>query len=185
MGVDHEVQRSDKTGDLAKLLRRQIDSESVSLVAEEAIEDDSTVAQRIAADRSVQWLGVDATTCEKTELGIVDELASRPTPLILEGDFCVGMKSRYLPNADGIREELWIQKILANEIDTALMVCGLLHMRSLAEKFTARGCNVAQINVCATDWYRAQYGEVTMLRDCKGNTWCECRYKTPVSIYPR
>jgi len=185
LGVDHELQRNDRTGDFGKLICRLLDQASIDLIAEEAKETDCTGAQQISSDRSILWLPVDATLLERSRLGIADQLLNRPMPLIFEGDMIVGQKSQYLPHADGIREELWVSRMLEKNVDHALVICGLLHMQSLADKLAARGCSISLINVCETDWYEANYGKVVPLCDSDGKLWYEYRYKTPVRIFPR
>jgi hypothetical protein len=183
--VDHELQRKDPTGNLRNLIQGLIDKAPVDLIAEEAEQNDATIAQEIARDRSIRWSSVDATLEDKIQLGIYDELMNRPRHLIFKGDMCVGEKGRYLSHADTMREELWVFRTLANEVDAAMIVCGLLHMQYLADRLTARGCVVFQINVCETDWYKEHYGEVKLYEDSVGNLWYESRFKTPRPVYGR
>jgi hypothetical protein len=184
LGLDHEIQRHDFTGDLKDLITKLIDQSPVDLIAEEAKANDSTIAQQIAQERSIHWLGVDALD-DKTRLGIYDELMNRPKHLVFEEEMCLGEKGRYLPHADPIREELWVSRTLANKVDSAIFLCGLLHMQRLADKLVAQGCGVSQINVCEHTWYKERYGEVKLFEDSDGNLWYESRYKTPLQIYGR
>jgi hypothetical protein len=185
VGVDHSLQSNDPTGDFGRLLRQLLDKTPVDLIAEEMKGTDPTVAQQIALNRSIPWLNVDATLEDRVRLGIQVELFNRPTPLIFEGDMCVGQKSKYLPHADSIREELWVSRVVANRVGAALVVCGLLHMRHLADKLTEQGCDVFQTDVCAADWYKEHYGQAQLFEDSTGNLWCVYRYKTPLSIFGR
>jgi hypothetical protein len=185
LGVDHELQRADLTGDFERLLEQTLAKGSLDLIAEEARESDSTVAQRIALGRSIRWLNVDVTLEDKIRLGIYDELMNRPKKLLFEGGMCLGEKGWYLPHADAIREELWASRILAEKVHAALVVCGLLHMQHLAEKLATRGCEVFQNNVCASDWYKEHYGHVRLLRDTDGILYYESRYKAPAPVYGR
>lgn len=185
LGVDHEFQHNDRTGDFGKLVSAHLDKASVDFIAEEAKETDCTAAQRIASEMSIHWVGMDASRDDRIRLGIFDELMNRPAPLIFEGDLCVGRKGQYLPHADGIREKLWGSRILAHRAKAALVICGLLHMGHLADRLTAQGSVVTQIDVCAAAWYREHYGETKLFRDCHGNLWYEHRYKNPVPIFPQ
>jgi hypothetical protein len=183
LGVDHEVQRRDLTGDLRSLIEGLIDEAPVNLIAEEAKENEATIAQQIAQARSIRWSSVDTTLEDKTRLGIYDELMNRPKHLVFQGDMCLGERGRYLPHADAIREELWVSRIVESKADSAIFVCGLLHMQHVADKLAAQGCMVFQINVCENNWYKEQYGEVKLFEDSDGNLWYESRYKTPLLIY--
>lgn len=183
LGVDHELQRNDSTGDFGRLVQQALSEAPINVIAEEARESDCTVAQRIALDRSIRWLNVDITLEDKRRLGIYDELMNRPLQLVFEGENCVGLIGQYLPHADTIREEPWASRILAEKVDAALVVCGLLHMQHLAKKLGTRGCVVFQNNVCASDWYKEHYGDVRLFEDPGGNLWYESRYKTPMPIY--
>jgi len=185
LGVDHDFQHNDRTGDFRKFVCEQLDKTSIDLVAEEAKETECPVGKQIAAERSIHWLGIDATAEDKIRLNITDELLSRPSSLIFEGDLCVGQKGRYLPHADGIREELWVSRIIAGQANSALVICGLLHMQSLAQRLLAHNCDVSQANVCSTGWYKGFYGETQVFHDGDGNLWYEHRYKSPIPIFPR
>ena len=185
LGVDHDFQHNDRTGDFRKFVCAQLDKAVFDLVAEEAEETDCTVGQQVALDRSIRWLGMDADQSDRIRLGIHDKLVNRPNRLIFEGDLCVGQRGRYLPDADAVREKLWVSRILAFKPMTALVICGLLHMESLAGRLTTQNCEVLQTNACATEWYKEHYGETMLFLDTDGNLWYEHRYKVPLPIFPR
>jgi hypothetical protein len=162
LGVDHELQRTDPTGNLTNLIQGLIDKGPVDLIAEEAKQNDATIAHQIALDRSIRWLSIDATVEDKTRLGIYDELMNRPKHLIFEGDMCVGEKGQYLSNADAIREELWVSRTLAGEANAAMIVCGLERSGTspgskLHEQFMATDVVVTRIEMASGP---PTYGEV-------------------------
>jgi hypothetical protein len=183
LGVDHELQNVDATGDFRKMLEGMIDEGLVHLIAEEAKQNYPTIPRRVAESRSIDWLGVDTTLEDKNRLGITDELTNRPTDLLFDESTNFGAKGMYLPNADGLREELWVLRTLESRSEAAIFVCGMLHLQKLAERFISAGCEVVQINVCDTEWYRQNYGTLKLLTDDDGNLWYEARFATPKPIY--
>lgn len=183
LGVDHELQNRDATGDFRKMLEGMIDERPVHLIAEEAKQNYPTIPRQVAESRSIVWLGVDATPEDKTRLGIDDELTNRPGDLLFDDSTNYGIKGMYLPNADGLREALWVSRTLESRAERAIFVCGMLHLQKLAERFVSTGCEVIQINVCNTEWYKENYGTFELVTDERGNLWYEARFVTPKPIY--
>jgi hypothetical protein len=66
---------------------------------------------------------------------------------------------------------------------SAIFVCGMLHLRKPADKFTSEGCEVRQISICETEWYTQNYGTLKLFTDIDGNLWHETRFASPKSIH--
>jgi hypothetical protein len=77
IGLRHELQWKDSTGDLRKLLEGQLANSSVDLVAEEASGLPTTVAQRLAYKCDKPWIDIDLTAAEKKLSGIYDAMMQR------------------------------------------------------------------------------------------------------------
>jgi hypothetical protein len=183
LGVDHMLQETDSSGDFRKLIESIIEESPVDVVAEEAKLNYQTIPRQIAKARAIRWLGVDTSPEDKTRLGIHDELMNRPKDLIFGDTTCLGEKGKYLANADNIREQLWVSRTLESGARTALFICGVLHLQQLAEKFSAAGCEVTQLNVCELGWYKQNYGEIKLVTGKDGSLWYEARYVNPKSIF--
>jgi hypothetical protein len=182
LGVGHELQETDATGDFRRMLEKMIDKGPVHLIAEEAKQNYLTIPRQVAERGSINWLGVDATPEDKIRLGIVDELTNRPTNLLFDQRTNFGVRGMYLPNADGLREALWVSRTMESRAEVTIFVCGMLHLQKLAERFISAGCGVIQINVCDTEWYKQSYGTLKLFTDDNGNLWYEAIYVTPKPI---
>jgi len=140
IGTDHRFQEHD--AGLEALLRTWTESrffEPLTAIAEEYHErlGKSSIAQRIAAERHVDWLNIDMTIQEKQEAGIFEEQSNRP------GMFQANVTYRVL--SDDIREEAWIRKMTQSiSSGTTIVVCGYLHCASLVQKLRALGHSVDQ-----------------------------------------
>jgi hypothetical protein len=183
LGVDHELQQQDATGDFRKMLEGIIDEHPVHLIAEEAKQNYSTIPRQVAESRSIDWLGVDTTPEDKIRLGIADELTNRPGDLLFDENTNYGVTGMYLPNADGIREALWVSRTLESRAEAAIFVCGMLHLQKMADRFVSAGCEVIQTNVCETEWYKQNYATLRLVTDERGNVWYEAKFVTPKPIY--
>ncbi len=70
IGVDHQLQSSDPTGDFGRLLSKHLEETPTDLIAEEARINDCTLAKNIALERSIRWLSIDTTSEDRNRLGI-------------------------------------------------------------------------------------------------------------------
>lgn len=174
LGLDHSLQQNDPTGDLRNTLLPVLVKSRADLVGEEAHLIPSTVAQQIAKELGKPWLNIDMNTEERIQAGIYDELSSRPWGPIFEDGNPVGMTGYYLPHADGVREEHWVSQILRPSLSSAVVLCGVLHLVPVAERFRQRGCVVDEINVCAQGWYKDRFGTFQIF-ESGGKRWYELR----------
>ena len=169
IGLDHNTQARDPTGDLKRTLADLVAKHGPGLIAEEANTSESTVAL------SMGGLNMDMSTTERTAAGIQDELLNRPWQFIAQGDCVVGEVRDYLRNADAVREAHWVAFILNQRVSSAIVLCGLLHLQPLALKLRERECQVEEVNLCECNWYKAQVGSVNIFEK-DGRRWAEFRY---------
>jgi hypothetical protein len=174
IAVDHKLQwRDTDEGHLKSLISKILDDDmAIDLIAEEANKLPTTVAQRLACRGNVPWRNVDMDATERQRAGICDELLSRSGGPLLDDD--EGYKECYLPNADEIRERYWFSTINTYRIDRVVLLCGLLHLATVAEKFRSRGWIVEEINACGLRWYVERFGTLTIVQE-DGSRCCECR----------
>lgn len=174
VGLHHKLQwRDTGSGDLESLLSKLLEREpTVELIAEEANKLPTTVAQRLACRLNKPWKNVDMDEMERQRDGIYEELQSRGSEPLMDDDD--GYTQCYLTNADEIREQFWLSKIISYRVDQVLFLCGLLHLGTVAAKFRSRHWTVEEIDVCGCEWYRSKFGTLTIVEK-DGRRWCECR----------
>jgi hypothetical protein len=174
LGVNHELQWQDPTGDLKRLLDQQFKSSSIGLVAEEARGLPTTVAQRLACKYEIPWMDIDLSSADLKLAGIYDELRKRRyEPIDLSAS--LGRRDEYLPNADGIRETEWACRILSKRVDMVLCLCGFLHVDPFTQKLEQRGCSVEHLDVVNMGWFKQIYGTYRILEE-DGTRWCEIKH---------
>jgi hypothetical protein len=171
LGLNHELQWKDPTGDLRKLLDQQLKNSSIGLVAEEARSLPTTVAQRLASQYDKPWMDMDLSSADLKLAGIYDELQNRRY-LPIDPSVCSGRRDEYLPNADGIRETEWVRRILLLRIDVVLCLCGFLHVDPFKQKLEEKGCSVEYLDVITTPWFKQDYGTYRIVEE-NGTRWCE------------
>jgi hypothetical protein len=108
---------------------------------------------------------------ERKDAGIDDELKNRPSEPRWKNGIMVSMQW-YLPNADAIRETHWVKRLIQHQVQSALVLCGALHLSPFAAKLSAKGYVVEELNVCELDWYRKKFGRCQVVEQ-NGERWCE------------
>ncbi len=138
LGLNHDVQWKDPTGDLQHLLSHILVRAPIELVAEEACGLPTTVAQRLSCKLNIPWIDIDLSIPERKLAGIYEKLLERPQGPI---DPCVSrdMMFRYLPEEDGIREEEWLRRIIRTQVHSVVCLCGFLHVRTFAKRLEEKG----------------------------------------------
>lgn len=171
VGLNHELQWKDPSGDLKRFLDQQFKNSSLGLVTEEARSLPTTVAQRLAWTYNTPWMDIDLSSADLKLAGIYDELQKRRSPPIdpSESSDC---RVEYLPNADGIRETEWVRRILLQRVDVVLCLCGFLHVDPFKQKLEEKRCIVEYIDVVNTSWFKRSYGTYRIVEE-NGTRWCE------------
>ncbi|HEX5422810.1 MAG TPA: hypothetical protein VFW94_04625 [Candidatus Acidoferrales bacterium] len=137
IGTDHRFQ--DRDPGLDGILRAFLDqrwTEPLTAIAEEfgELTGCTSLAKRLASERNLRWYNLDMTTQEKQDAGILQEQRSRP------GMFQAAVA--YRVPSDNVREDAWVEKLIASAAGTTLVICGYLHFEALVEKLTAKGHDV-------------------------------------------
>jgi len=159
LGLGHEVQWKDPTGDLETMLSELLRKSPVELIAEEAYKLPTTVGQRLACRLNTPWLQVDMNEEQRRKEGIFEALEKRPGfPKILCADTPYEYHECYLPYEDDARERYWVSRLIAQGVSCALVLCAPLHLDPLAQKLGSRGCTLQLIKVWERDWYSVQFG---------------------------
>jgi hypothetical protein len=171
LALGHRVQWEDPTGDLHKLLLELVTQSSVNLIAEEAHKLPTTVGQRLAHQLGKPWMNIDMDDTERKDAGIDDELKNHPSEPRWKNGIMVSMEY-YLPNADGIRETYWVKRLLQYQVQSALVLCGALHLSPFTIKLRAKGYVIEEVNACDLDWYRKRFGRYQIVEK-DGDRWCE------------
>jgi hypothetical protein len=70
IGLNHELQWKDATGDLQRLLLDRIKNSNIDLIAEEASGLPTTIAQRLACKLNKPWVNIDLSKADKILAGI-------------------------------------------------------------------------------------------------------------------
>jgi hypothetical protein len=142
IGTAHEFQNRDPG--LEGILRAFLDQryiERLMAIAEEFHQSigDSSIAQRLASERSLCWYNLDMTAEEKRDAGILQEQEKRGR-MVQEG-------IAYRVPSDDVREDAWAAKLTRSAVGTTLVVCGYLHFEPLVQKLGARGHRVCDKRV--------------------------------------
>jgi len=176
IGLDHDLQWRDPTGDLQILLEDLIRNSHVDLIAEEAYRLPTTVAQRLACRQGMPWVDIDMNEEERQRAGIYEESKKGSVAPLIEDGQTVGVVGRYLNQVEEVRENYWVSRILAQKVGSALVVCGSLHLDPLANKLRQRGCTVRRVEVWKCDWYVKRSGTFRIIENERGERWFELRH---------
>jgi hypothetical protein len=176
IGLNHELQWKDATGDLQRLLADRIANTSVDLIVEEASGLPTTVAQRLALGQNKPWMNMDLDKAERILAGIKEELDKRPFEPI-DPSANAGGRYQYLPRADGIRETEWVRRILRLRVKALICLCGFIHVGPFTKKLEENGYNVEQLNVSELEWFKNQFGTYQIVEE-DGRRWCEIRHQS-------
>jgi hypothetical protein len=176
IGVGHGVQQRDHQGKLEGLLAERIGAASCDLIAEEATDLPTTVAQRVACRAGVPWVNMDMDRRERVLFGIHHELERRPFERILDG--AGGYVESYLPYADTIREIHWVAEIAKRNVRGVIALCGVLHLPSFSARLAGGEWEVEQLDLSVLDWYVRAFGQSKVVVDDDGTRRCEMRHPT-------
>lgn len=178
LSLNHEIQWKDPTGDLRRILGELFGNSQTDLIAEEAFGLPTTVAQRIACRLDKPWIEIDMSIADRKLAGIHDALMKRRSEPI-DPFNNIGSLSLYLRKEDGVRETVWVRRILRQPVDAVLCLCGFLHVDPFTQKLRAKGCDVEHLNLTEQQWFRKRYGIYSIVEE-QGERWCEIRYEPPL-----
>ena len=175
IGLDHNVQWRDPTGDFQKLLENELIKSPVDLVAEEAYSLPTTVAQRLACRLGLPWIDMDMNDEERRRAGIYEDSKKDSLSPLFENGEIVGVVGRYSTHIEEVRENFWISRIFAQRVSTVLAICGSLHLAPLAKKLSKVMCVVREVEVWKQDWYVRRFGTFRTIETEEGEWLFEIR----------
>jgi hypothetical protein len=164
LGLDHLTQFQDSEGRLEQLIREICRETNPDLVAEEwstnRLSHEETVGKRVADGLGIPWCNVEMNDAHMADLDILDCVRLRRQRFDDIADRIIQDVSDtvYMPNADRLREEYWIQQIQNQRPQRGvLMLCGLIHVAPLAERMSRLGFAVEAVSLCEHEWYRIKF----------------------------
>lgn len=133
------------------LLDKLIDSEGVDFIFEEACGLGPTIAERIAREESGigRYLDIDPARDERAAFGIP---ANSSEPNMIGTPPTVAFANWQVLEVHAKREELWLKRMREQEFESALAICGLVHLLSFAFRLQGAGFSVQAINYA--NWQR-------------------------------
>jgi hypothetical protein len=141
VGVDHEVQHGDES--FKTFIQLLVRAEQVGLIGEEFPSASTSVAHQVAQDSGIPWIQVDMNLEERVKAGIYDKLCNRMQIRGYDEHGMPVMAIRYAPVEDGVREEFWLHRVFERQgVDAALLICGAIHARKVAQKAEQKGQEV-------------------------------------------
>ena len=157
LGTLHAMQGAEKRlGNIhdpmyVALLNRLMTSEEVDFIFEEATGLGPTIAEKLALERLAfgHYVDIDPPRGKRAELGI--PLSSNEPHMIGEPPKVAFAQWQVL-DGQAKREELWIKRMQQSEFKSALMICGLVHLLSLAFRLQAAKFSVQAIDYA--NWHR-------------------------------
>jgi hypothetical protein len=155
LSLNHELQWKDPTGDLRRILSELLATLQIDLIAEEAFGLPSTVGQRLACKLDKPWIDIDMSTAERRLAGIGEPIERWG---VLEESGKMVEVFRYVPEFDDVREEHWLGRLLRWKAQTAVCLCGHLHVESFTKKLEEKGCTVEHLNLTEQSWFRELKG---------------------------
>ena len=151
IGTDHRLTGADRgtrnidDPHFGRMVEQLIEQKALDFVFEEATGLGPTTASRIALDRlgPEHYLDVDPPRNRRHEFGIPADtgkhyaIGSPPDIEYATWEFL---------DVQALREKLWLQQVMNQEFEKALMICGSLHMSSFASRLQSNGFEVEAIS---------------------------------------
>jgi len=133
------------------LLNKLMISEGVDFIFEEASGLGPTIAEKLALEKLAfgHYLDIDPARGERAELGIP---ANSSEPNMIGAPPTVSFANWQILDAHVKREELWVKRMQQHEFQSALVICGLVHLLSFAFRLQDAKFSVQAINYA--NWQR-------------------------------
>jgi len=133
LGIHHLYQQFVCRKNYARALLELIDLHGVDLVAEEATASSDTHAHKAVNllkshnQRNIEWMGIEITADERKH---IPDSNPRSIGTLVDFDFYM------------TREWIWVARTAKHTKTSTLVICGLAHTFSVAEKFRSIGFDV-------------------------------------------
>ena len=133
------------------LLNKLMVSESVDFIFEEASGLGPTIAEKLALERLAfgHYVDIDPSRAERADFGIP---ANSSEPNMIGTPPTVAFANWQILEAHKNREELWVKRIEQHKFESALAICGLVHLLSFAFRLQNAKFSVQPINYA--NWQR-------------------------------
>lgn len=133
------------------LLNKLMVSEGVDFIFEEASGLGPTTAEKLALERLAfgHYVDIDPARDERAEFGI-PTISSEPN--MIGEPPTVAFANWQVLDVHAKREELWLKRMRQHEFQSALAICGLVHLLSFAFRLQAAQFSVQAINYA--NWQR-------------------------------
>jgi hypothetical protein len=133
------------------LLNNLMASEGVDFIFEEASGLGPTIAEKLALEQLTfgHYVDIDPARSERAEFGIP---ANSSEPLMIGAPPTVAFANWQVLDVHAKREELWLRRMKEHRFESALVICGLVHLLSFAFRLQAAQFSVQAINYA--NWQR-------------------------------
>ena len=133
------------------LLDKLMISEGVDFIFEEASGLGPTIAEKLALEKLPfgHYVDIDPARGERAAFGIP---TSSSEPNMIGTPPTVAFANWQLLEVHAKREELWLQRMQQRKFDSALVICGLVHLLSFAFRLREAEFSVQAINYA--NWQR-------------------------------
>jgi len=136
------------------LLDKLLISEGVDFIFEEASGLGPTIAEKLALEKLPfgHYLDIDPAKGDRLEFGI-PSVSSEPN--MIGSPPSVAFANWQILDTHAKREELWLKRIQQHEFQSALVICGLVHLLSFAFRLRDAKFSVQAINYA--NWRRQSH----------------------------
>jgi hypothetical protein len=133
------------------LLNQLLVSEAVDFIFEEASGLGPTIAEKMALDQLAfgHYVDIDPARNERPDFGIPSNSSE---PNMIGTPPTVSFANWQILDVHAKREELWLQRMQQHEFQSALVICGLVHLLSFAFRLQRAKYFVQAINYA--NWQR-------------------------------
>ena len=153
----HVLQGAEKRGGslhdpiYVELLNKLMISETVDFIFEEASGLGPTIAEKLSLKELGigRYLDIDPARGDRAEFGIS---VSSSEPNMIGAPPKVGFANWQLLEVHAKREELWMKRMRQREFESALVICGLVHLLSFAFRLQEAKFSVQAIDYA--NWQR-------------------------------
>jgi len=133
------------------LLNKLLVSEGVDFIFEEASGLGPTIAEKLALEQLAfgHYVDIDPARSDRPDFGIP---ANASEPNMIGTPPTVAFANWQILEVHAKREELWLKRMQQHEFQSALVICGLVHLLSFAFRLQNAKYSVQAINYA--NWQR-------------------------------
>jgi hypothetical protein len=134
------------------LLEKLMRSEGVDFIFEEASGLGPTIAEKLALERLAfgHYVDIDPARGERADFGIP---ANSSEPLMIGAPPSTAYAQWQILDVHAKREELWLRRMQQRSFESALVICGLVHLLSFSQRLQQAQFSVQAINYA--NWQRS------------------------------